>query len=174
MALQVANSLVCYNSTTTPTGTSSTGLQCCPFGYQCMPNNLCRSNSYSNLLTPQIACPTTSDDSSSSPLDPSWSVMFVIWPVAILALFALASLVAWYFHRHPKRRVPRSWNPSARTTADDRELPTYAEHWRTSRPWWTVEMASETELECADPPPEYPECPKYPEVALTAQGRRQE
>jgi hypothetical protein len=173
MALQVASSLVCYNSTLSPTGTSSRGLQCCPFNYQCMPNNLCRSNTNNNLITPQITCPSSDNDSSSSS-DSGWSMMFIIWPIAIISFFSLTSFTAWYFFRRRQRRVLRNWNPSARTTADDGDLPSYAEHWQSPRPWWTGDAVSLTELECADPPPDYPECPKYPETAFAGEGRRVE
>jgi nitrate reductase NapE component len=142
-----------------------------------MPNNLCRSSTNNNLITPQITCPSSDDDSSSSASsssDPGWSVMFIIWPIVIISFFGLTSFAVWYFLRRRQRRVPRNWNPSARTSADDGELPSYAEHWRSSRPWWTSDTVSLTELECADPPPDYPECPKYPETAFAGEGRRQE
>jgi hypothetical protein len=62
---------------------------------------------------------------------------------------------------------------SARTGEGDGELPSYAEHWRSQRPWWISETQEEDDelaiqrahqIECDDPPPKYLECPKYPEV----------
>jgi len=163
---------------TTPT-TSYQSPTCCPSDYQCLPNGNCQSKIDNALITQQL-CSTISlsyPDSNSS-TDTSWT-QIVIYPTVIIISFALLSLIIFLFHRHRKHRVPRGWHASARTGEEDGELPSYAEHWRSRRPWWSPETASEVEIEveCGDPPPKYPECPKYseslkyPEAVLERIGR---
>jgi hypothetical protein len=118
------------------------------------------------------------DDDTAGQIDPSWSLVF-IWPIAIIFVFVLTTLIIFIIHRRKKNHENiKNWNPSARTTPDDRELPSYADHWRSSRPqpWWGMEVVPpiEEDIEQDDPPPKYPECPKYPEAVFSGEGRQPE
>jgi hypothetical protein len=178
----------CFSSTAS---TDSSQDFCCPSNYYCLANSpTCISTTNSTISLLQQPCsslsPHTSSSnvswvypfsnigdssSSNSSINPSWAYVF-IWPIAIILLFAFCTLLFYLVRRHRKPRVPRNWHMSARTGEGDAELPSYADHWRSQRPWWISETQEEddelaiqrAQMECDDPPPKYPDCPKYPEV----------
>jgi|ERR1700761_3762430 len=162
-------------STCTNSTTEFSEFLCCPFGYQCiLSNTACQSINDTTQIIPPSTCSLMSifdDDDSGNQLDSSWTVVF-IWPIAIILIFSLTTLLIFLIHRRRKNAETKNWNPSARTTADDRELPSYADHWRSSRPWWEIDSVNQVDIEHGDPPPDYPDCPKYPDAVFTGEWRQ--
>jgi hypothetical protein len=156
----------CSNSTSIP----KEAPRCCPEAYRCH-ETLCMRFDLSNNQTQQLCYSSDSDHANHN-----WSII-IIWPVVIFVVFVLATIAVWLWRRRTlsrrSARRPRNWNPSSRTTEEDRELPSYNDHHKDAKPWW-ISTNPDDEIEGGDRPPDYqdPELPKYPEVAFDGGRRR--
>lgn len=162
---------LCLNSTVVP----DEGPRCCQVDYTCMYTQCVRFDN-SNTKAQKLCAKSPYSSSESDLANQNWSVI-VVWPVVIFVVFVLATLAVWLWRRRqlsrrPARR-PRNWNPSSRTTEDDRELPSYNDHHKDAKPWW-ISTNPDDEIEGGDRPPEYqdPELPKYPELVFDGGRRR--